>query len=71
MLDRSPNRARFLLEALHDLDRSLAVRGAQLVIRSGDPATVAASVAARHRCDEVFLTEDGTHILIDAMWGGY
>ena len=36
LLDRSANRAQFLMESLGDLDRSLASRGAGLVLREGE-----------------------------------
>lgn len=54
----SPNRSRFLAESLIALDRALAHRGGRLVVREGDPATEAAAVAARWKCDRIHLTND-------------
>jgi len=70
LLAISPNRARFLMDAIEDLDTSLSDRGARLLIRSGDPAVVAPWKAARRRCDAIYLTEDVTpraRRRIDAM----
>lgn len=70
LLAISPNRARFLTDAIEDLDTSLSDRGARLLIRSGDPAVVAPWKAARRRCDAIYLTEDVTpraRRRIDAM----
>ncbi|HEY7477453.1 MAG TPA: deoxyribodipyrimidine photo-lyase [Actinomycetota bacterium] len=60
MLRVSANRSRFLVDALRDLDASLARRGARLVIRSGDPGRVAVDEALRHGCDAIHLTADVT-----------
>ena len=60
LLAISPNRARFLTDAIEDLDTSLSDRGARLLIRSGDPAVVAPGMAARRRCDAIYLTDDVT-----------
>ena len=43
---RSPNRARFLAESLADLRSALRERGADLVIRAGDPAAEVIRLAA-------------------------
>ena len=70
LLAISPNRARFLTDAIDDLDTSLSDRGARLLIRSGDPAVVAPWKAARRRCDAIYLTDDVTpraRRRIDAM----
>ena len=46
----APNRASFLVDALHDLDESLKQRGADcLVIRRGDTAREVAALAERGR----------------------
>ena len=61
-LARSPNRASFLISALHDLDASLSSRGASLVTRRGEPAEVAIGLARRHKCDAIHLTSDVTSV---------
>ena len=58
MLARSPNRARFYLECLLDLDRSLSRLGGSLVVRSGDAVRETLRVANDARCDAVALTGD-------------
>jgi deoxyribodipyrimidine photo-lyase len=58
LLEVSPNRSRFLLEGLHDLDRSLAKRGGRLVVRNGDVATVALEVAREAEADRVLVSAD-------------
>lgn len=58
LLGRSPNRDRFLLASLHDLDRQLIRRGASLVVRQGDPATAARAVAGETGATSVHFTED-------------
>ena len=60
LLATSPNRARFLLEGLHDLNRRLERRSGRLVVRSGDPATTAVEVAREARCDHLVVTADVT-----------
>ena len=55
----TPNRVRFLLESLADLDRSL--RGA-LVTRRGDPATEAVKAAREVGAGAVFMSADVTHL---------
>ncbi len=60
LLALSPNRARFLSEALTDLDRSLAHRGGRLVMREGDVASEAAAVAMATGCEQVFVTSDSS-----------
>ena len=70
LLAISPNRTRFLMDAIEDLDTSLSDRGARLLIRSGDPVVVGPWKAARRRCDAIYLTEDVTpraRQRIDAM----
>jgi deoxyribodipyrimidine photo-lyase len=58
MLARSPNRARFFLECLEDLDRSLSRLGGGLIVRRGDVVDEAMRVATRARCGAVFMTAD-------------
>ncbi len=41
----APNRRAFILESLRDLEAALSERGARLVIRNGDPATVLQTLA--------------------------
>ena len=60
LLDPSPNRARFLLEGLVDLDRGISQRGGRLVLRSGDVAETAIAVAADIGADRLFVTADAT-----------
>jgi deoxyribodipyrimidine photo-lyase len=58
LMERSPNRARFLAECLVDLDRALTHRGGRLIVREGDVAAQAATVAAQASCDAIFVTGD-------------
>lgn len=58
IMGRSPNRARFLMESLVDLDASLHARGGNLVLRMGDPAVEIARLAKDAGCDEVWVTRD-------------
>jgi deoxyribodipyrimidine photo-lyase len=61
-LARSPNRTRFLFESLRDLDGSLAERGARLVVRHGEPATVAIELASLFRCHAISVTGDVSNV---------
>lgn len=54
----SPNRARFLLASLADLDRSLRERGGRLIVRRGSPAPTAIEVARSTGCDRLVVTGD-------------
>lgn len=58
VLTAAPNRARFLLEALDDLDASLRDRGAPLVVRCGEPAEIVAEYDVEH----VFASADYTAV---------
>ncbi len=58
LLASSPNRARFLLEGLADLHRSLARLGGRLILRHGDVAETAIGVAVGSGADRVFVTGD-------------
>jgi len=58
LLGRSPNRTRFLMESLVELDHQLSARGAGLVIRRGDPARSALTLARETGCTQIWLTED-------------
>jgi deoxyribodipyrimidine photo-lyase len=60
LLRRSPNRAGFLLECLHELDTSLRRLGGRLVVRRGDTVAEVARVAQAVRAEAVFLSEDVT-----------
>ena len=62
LLEASPNRARFLFEGLIALDRSLAQRGGRVVVRHGDVAAGAISLAVESKADRVFVTADATAI---------
>jgi deoxyribodipyrimidine photo-lyase len=53
-----PNRARFLAECLGDLDQSLRVLGAGLVVRRGDVVAEVAGLARRTGAAEVFVAAD-------------
>lgn len=55
-----PNRVAFLLEALRDLDASLASRGTRLVVRSGDVVTETVALARDVRAETVFIAEDAS-----------
>jgi deoxyribodipyrimidine photo-lyase len=60
LLDRfaAPNRLRFLLEALADLRKRLAIRGAPLVVRRGDTVAQVARIADQTRAQAVFMSAD-------------
>jgi len=55
-----PNRIAFLLDALRDLDASLATRGARLVLRSGDIVAETVELARRARAEAIFVAEDAS-----------
>jgi len=55
-----PNRARFLLECLHDLDASLAARGAGLVVRRGDWVREVLAVVEQTGATSVHVAGDVT-----------
>lgn len=57
LLGGSPNRDRFLLESLDDLDRSLERLGGRLIVRRGGVEQVMA-LATGTGCTKVFLTGD-------------
>jgi len=59
--NRSPNRARFLAESLADLRTSLRERGADLVLRRGDPAAAVIRLAAEVQATAVYLADDVSH----------
>jgi deoxyribodipyrimidine photo-lyase len=54
----SPNRQRFLVESLADLRESLRGRGADLVVRQGDPVDETLKVAADVDADGIALSAD-------------
>ena len=54
----SPNRHRFLLESLADLDGQLSALGGRLVLRHGDPTAEVMRLAHAARCGAVHLTAD-------------
>ena len=58
LLARSPNRARFYLECLVDLDQALSSLGGRLIVRRGDVTDAALRVAREARCGAIFLTAD-------------
>jgi deoxyribodipyrimidine photo-lyase len=53
-----PNRMRFLLDALEDLDRSLARLGGGLVVRRGDPVEEALRAARDARASAIHASAD-------------
>ena len=59
--DRCPNRARFLAESLAGLREALRERGADLVIREGDPAAEVIRLAAEVNAGAVYLADDVSH----------
>lgn len=68
VLDRSilsgpfaaPNRVRFLLQSLEDLDRSLRRRGAGLLVRRGDWVTEALRLARESGAETICCSDDVT-----------
>jgi len=58
---RSPNRARFLAESLADLREALRERGADLVLREGEPAAEVIRLAAEVNAEAVYLADDVSH----------
>lgn len=57
---RSPNRARFLVESLADVQRSLRERGGRLVLRHGDPVEEAVRLARAVSADYIHCADDVT-----------
>jgi deoxyribodipyrimidine photo-lyase len=55
-----PNRVAFLLDALRDLDASLTLRVARLVLRSGDVAAETLTLARDVGAEVVFVAEDAS-----------
>ena len=53
-----PNRARFLADALVDLDGALRSRGAALIVRRGDPVAEVAQLAAQLGAAQVHVAAD-------------
>jgi deoxyribodipyrimidine photo-lyase len=58
---RSANRARFLAESLADLRTSLRGRGADLVLRRGDPAAEVIRLATEVHATAVYIADDVSH----------
>jgi deoxyribodipyrimidine photo-lyase len=58
---RGPNRARFLAESLAGLRESLRERGADLVLRHGDPAAEVIRLAAQAGATMLYLADDVSH----------
>jgi deoxyribodipyrimidine photo-lyase len=56
-----PNRIRFLADALADLREQLRDRGADLVIRSGDPAAEVIRLADETGANAVYVADDVSH----------
>lgn len=56
----APNRNKFLLESLQDLQRSMQELGTDLIVRTGDPASVLTQLAADTGADTVHYTIDYT-----------
>ncbi len=55
---RSPNRAWFLVESLRELAASLSMRGAPLVIRTGNPVDVIPRLANETGATDVYVSRD-------------
>jgi deoxyribodipyrimidine photo-lyase len=58
---RSANRAGFLAESLADLRTSLRERGADLVLRRGDPAAEVIGLATEVHATAVYIADDVSH----------
>jgi deoxyribodipyrimidine photo-lyase len=58
---RSQNRARFLAESVADLRESFRERGADLVLRYGDPAAEVIGLATEVNATMVYLADDVSH----------
>jgi deoxyribodipyrimidine photo-lyase len=58
LLRRSPNRSRFLVESLVDLDRSLVRRGSRLVVREGDVVARTLDVVTEVGAGAVHMSAD-------------
>ena len=58
---RSANRARFLAESLADLRTSLRERGADLVLRRGDPAAEVIRLAGAVHATAIYIADDVSH----------
>lgn len=56
-----PNRIAFLLDALSDLRESLRIRGADLLVRRGDPVAEAIRLARETHCSSIYLSADASH----------
>ena len=56
-----PNRARFLAESLADVRASLRERGADLVLRRGDPAAEVIRLATKVHATAVYIADDVSH----------
>src|SRR5690242_8166171 len=56
-----PNRARFLAESLADLRTSLRERGADLILRRGDPAAEVIRLAGAVHATAVYIADDVSH----------
>jgi deoxyribodipyrimidine photo-lyase len=56
----SPNRLAFLLESLHDLDRSLRERGARLIVRQGDVVREAMKLVRECKLSAIHMSADFT-----------
>jgi deoxyribodipyrimidine photo-lyase len=56
----APNRLAFLIDCLEDLARSLAERGAQLLVRQGDVVEEAMRLVGEHRLTAIHMSDDPT-----------
>ncbi len=57
----TPNRLSFLLDALANLRESLRARGADLVVRRGDPVAEVVRLARETHCTSVYVSADASH----------
>ena len=64
-----PNRARFLAESLADLRASLRERGADLILRRGDPAAEVIRLAGAVHATAVYIADDVPELAgLDPAW---
>src|SRR4051812_36285672 len=54
-------RARFLLEAVADLRKNLQAYGAELIIRTGNPAEILPQLAEQYQVNEVYHHREVAH----------
>jgi deoxyribodipyrimidine photo-lyase len=65
----SPNRAQFLRDSLAGLRQSLRERGADLIIRDGDPVAEVMRLATETNAERVFVADDVSHYAVRRRGG--